>query len=112
VSKATHTHTTRGQCSRGRRLLHGAAATAACAALGGALFLVSVADAEEPKPPPSDLTQTLQALHELYTLMETQLDVMADQQRQYAQIQLQLLRMTSACGRKPAAPPIFVEPER
>lgn len=76
------------------------------------MFLVSVAGAEEPKPPLSDLTQTLQALHELYTLMETQLDVMADQQRQYAQIQLQLLRMTSACGRKPAAPPIFVEPER
>ena len=57
----------------------------------------------------SDAHQIREDLHDLYVLMTNQLDLMAAQQRQVLELQIELWRMAAACGRKAATPPVYAQ---
>jgi hypothetical protein len=109
MSKATHTNTTRGRCSRSRRLLHQAAATAACAALGGAMFLIASARAEDVAKQPAEAEQQLASIQlhilEIYENLE-----LTTERLQLLELELAVVRRRCA-GAEPR-PPVWTEPSR
>jgi hypothetical protein len=102
--------TTRRQCSRGRRLLHRAAATAACAALGGAMFLIASTHAEDVTKQPAAAEQQIasiqQRILEVYENLE-----LTTERLQLLELELAVVRRRCA-GAEPRVPPVWTEPEK
>jgi hypothetical protein len=85
----------------------------AICAIFAMLSLSSAALAQEkPQQPPTDLQQIRSDLHELYGLMVDQIDLMRTQDEQFQVLRIDLARLAQACGRRPAAPPVWSEPEK